>query len=127
MVNYEQLLRQYLFVLLKWTLRNSESELNSNNPTYTKVRQHYLPKFKEILGSDNNAWDSYDMVDVLEILKDITDAVFRKKGKTASDIALMTRWDSRFKKHVANHSGVTVTVCIVFHLTKAIIRRSNIK
>jgi len=63
--------------ILKWMLRNSESELNRNNPTYTKVRQHYLPKFKEILGSDNNAWGSYDMVDVLEILKDITDAIFR--------------------------------------------------
>ena len=55
-------------------LRNSESELNHDNPTSTKIRQHYLPKFKEILGSNDNAWDSCDRVDVLEILKDITHA-----------------------------------------------------
>jgi hypothetical protein len=60
-------------------LRNSQSELNRNNPTSTKVRQHYLPKFKEILGSNDKAWDSYDRVDVLEILKDITDTCERCK------------------------------------------------
>jgi hypothetical protein len=63
--------------ILAWMLRTSESELNRNNPTSNKVRQNYLSKFKEILGSNNNAWDSYDRVDVLEILKDVTDTYER--------------------------------------------------
>jgi hypothetical protein len=56
-------------------LRNSQGE--RNNPTSTKVRQHYLPKFKEILSSINTAWDSSDRVDVLQILKDITETYER--------------------------------------------------
>jgi hypothetical protein len=59
--------------ILRWMLKNSESELTRNNPVSTKVREHYLHKFKEILGSTDNAWDSYDRVDALEILKDVTD------------------------------------------------------
>jgi hypothetical protein len=37
-----------------------------------KVREYYLPKFKEILGSANDAWDPYDRVKVKEIVKEIT-------------------------------------------------------
>jgi hypothetical protein len=59
--------------ILGWMLRNSKSELSGNNSTSNKVREHYLHKFKEILGSNNDAWDNYDRVDVKEILKSITE------------------------------------------------------
>jgi hypothetical protein len=68
---------RHALTILRWMLRNSKSELTGNNSTPNKVRDHYLPKFKEILGSNNNAWNSYDRVYVLEILKDITDTCER--------------------------------------------------
>jgi Domain of unknown function (DUF4062) len=59
--------------IVNWMLRNSKSELGGNNSTSNKVREHYLHKFKEILGSTTDAWDRYDRVDVKEILKGITE------------------------------------------------------
>jgi hypothetical protein len=64
----------YASSILKWMLRNSEYDLRSrNNPTRNIVREHYLTKFTEILGSINVAWDSYRKVEAMQILKDITE------------------------------------------------------
>jgi hypothetical protein len=64
----------YASSILKWMLRNSENDLRSrNNPTWNRIREHYLTKFKEILGSINVTWDSYHRVEVKQILKDITE------------------------------------------------------
>jgi hypothetical protein len=60
--------------IIEWMLKNSENDLRRRDtPTRNIVRQHYLAKFKEILGSINVAWDSYHRVEVKQILKDITE------------------------------------------------------
>lgn len=62
----------YASSILKWMLRNSESDLRGrHDPTWNIVREHYLPKFKEIIGSTNDAWSSYHRVEVRQILKSI--------------------------------------------------------
>jgi hypothetical protein len=54
-------------------LRNSAIDFQSrNNPTMYRVRQNYVVKLKEILGSIDSVWDSYHRTEVKQILKDVT-------------------------------------------------------
>lgn len=59
--------------ILKWMLRNSELDFRTqNNSTMNKVRQNYLTKLREILGSPNVIWDSYHRTEAKQILTHIT-------------------------------------------------------
>jgi hypothetical protein len=60
--------------IVKWILRNSTLDLqNLNNPIVYRVRQNYLVKLKEILGSVDDVWDSSHRTGAKQILKDITE------------------------------------------------------
>jgi hypothetical protein len=55
--------------VLKWMLRNSAIDFQArNNPIVYRVRQNYLVKLKEILGSIDSVWDSYHRTEVKQIL-----------------------------------------------------------
>ena len=87
-------------------LKNSESDLRTrNNPTWNKARQHYLNKFKEILGSASDAWNSYHRVEAKQIVVALTDTQERCK-------IWWEAWKTCAKGIVDNNQYTQLTQCV---------------